>query len=208
MVVIFCLDFQAYAQSFSRDLWHDGEVDLFSGEVLRGKIKYDLDNNSIQVISGGVVRSFSAYQVESFQIFDDLQKTPRIFYTLPFKKSGNYESPVFFELLFEGKKLTLLNRELFIQRAIGAPNPWGWWGPRMGMGTTVVQVDSYYILDMAKEQVIKPSGDQRSDWLLLMRDHREEMSEFMRANRLSVTERKDVLKIMAYYDQLVATANK
>lgn len=196
----------AHAQTFSRDLWHDGEVNLFSGETLRGKIKYDLDNNSIQLSSGGVVRSFSSYQVESFQFFDDLQKTPRAFYSLPFKKAGNYESPVFFELLYEGKKLTLLNREVLLQRAVGVMNPWGWWGPRMGMGTTVVQADSYYILDMVKEQVIKP-GDQRSDWLALMKDFRDEMSEFMRVNKLSVTERKDILKIMAHYDELIRAAS-
>ncbi len=196
------------AQNFSKDMWHDGEVDLFSGETIRGKIKYDLDNNSLQATTGGTVRSFSSYQVESFRIFDDLQKTPRSFYTLPYKKAGNYDSPFFFELLYEGTKLTLLNREVFVQRAIGAPNPWGWgwWGPRMGMGTTVVQLDSYYVLDMAKEQVIKLS-DQRTDWLTLMKDFRDEMSEFMRANKLSVTERKDVLKIMAHYDELVKTAS-
>jgi hypothetical protein len=199
-----------HAQNFSKDLWHDGEVDLFSGETVRGKIKYDLDNNSLQVITGGKVRSFSSYQVESFQFFDDLQKTSRSFFTLPYKKSGNYESPVFFELLYEGSRLTLLNREVFVQRAIGAANPWGWgwWGPpRMGMGTTVVQLDSYYVLNMEKEEVIK-IGDQRSDWLPLMKDFREEISEFMRTNRLSVTERKDVLKIMAYYDELIKTAGK
>ncbi|MCS7018729.1 MAG: hypothetical protein RMJ87_01320 [Cytophagales bacterium] len=194
----------AIAQTFSKDLWHDGEADLFSGETVRGKIKYDLDNNSLQVSTGGIVRSFSAYQVEAFQIFDDLQKTPRYFYTLPYKKTGNYDSPMFFELLYEGIRLSLLNRETFQQRVIGTPGMWGWgwWGPRMGMGTTIVQVDSYYVLDMTKEQVIKP-GDQRADWLLLMKDFRDEIGEFMRANKLSVTERKDLLKIMTYYDELV-----
>jgi hypothetical protein len=211
LIVIFLIEsLWANAQSFSKDIWHEGEVGLFSGETLRGKIKYDLDNNSLQITTGGVVRSLSSYQVESFQFFDELQKTPRSFFTLPYKRIGNYESPVFFELLYEGTKLTLLNREVFVQRAIGAANPWswGWWGlPRMSMGTTAVQSDSYYILDMEKEQVIK-LGNQRGDWLLLMRDFRDEMSEFIRVNKLSVTERKDVLKIMAYYDELIKTSNK
>lgn len=210
LLLTFCLSVVCgvHAQSFSKDLWHDGEADLFSGETLRGKIKYDLDNNSLQISTAGIVRSLSSYQVETFRIFDELQKTQRFFYTLPYKKAGNYDSPVFFELLYEGKKLTLLNREAFVQRVVGMPGfwGWGWWGPRMGMGTTTVQTDNYYVLDMTKEQVIKP-GDQRSDWLALMKDFRDEVSEFIRVNKLSVTERKDLIKIMSYYDELVKNSS-
>ncbi|MCS6967930.1 MAG: hypothetical protein RMJ44_04125 [Cytophagales bacterium] len=198
------LAIQVQGQTFSRDMWHEGEANLFSGETLRGKLKYDLDNNSLQISTAGVVRSFSSYQVESFEIFDELQKVPRTFFTLPYRKSGNYEAPFFFELLYEGKKLTLLNREVFVQRIISGPTMWGWWGPRVAMGTTTVQADSYYLLDMQKEQVIKV-GQQRSDWLALMKDFRDEMNEFIRTNKLSFTQRADVLKIIAYYDQLVQT---
>lgn len=200
------LAFSAQAQTFSRDVWHDGEVDLFSGEVLRGRLKYDLDNNNIQLTYGGVIKSYSAYQVESFQFFDEIQKLPRAFYALPFKK-GNYEAPYFFELLAEGE-LSLLNREVLTQRVVTPTGAWGWgWGRPMGMGTTIPQIeDSYYVLDTPNEKVYK-MDDPKHDLMALMKAYADEVTAHAKSNKLNLNRREDLVRLFNYYNSLKAGAS-
>jgi hypothetical protein len=195
----------AYGQQMSRDFWHDGEVNLFSGETLKGKLKYDLDTDNLQLQFNGTIKSFSAYQVESFQFFDEVLKVPRSFYALPYKKMSNYESPVFFELFTEGF-LTLLNREIITYRMM-YPSGFGGWGYRPWMGTNVpVLDDSYYVLLMKEERVIK-LVEIKKDILYLMEDKTKEVEGFINANRIRFDRREDLVRLFDFYNSLKPKIN-
>lgn len=188
------------AQQLSRDFWHDGEVNLFSGESLRGKLRYDLDNDNIQLQYSGTLKSFSAYQVESFEFFDEIMKTPRIFYALPYSKRENYESPVFFELYTEGY-LSLLNREVITYRTVYPAGFWGWgYRPMMGSNIPILE-DSYYVLKMKEEKVIKIM-DTRKEILELMQDKAQEIEGFIQANRIRMDRRSDLVRLFEFYNSL------
>ncbi len=191
----------ANGQTFSKDVWHDGEADLFSGETLRGKLKYDLETNNLQLTNDGTLKSYSSFQVASFQFFDALAKVPRTFYTLPYQRTADYNSPVFFELFADGESLSLLNREVVIQRAVNPMGMWGGWGFRpMGMSMPVIE-DVYFVLNKGKETVIK-LADQRGGVLALMPDYQDEVANFMKQKKLNPNQRNELIQIMNYYNSL------
>ncbi|TAD99673.1 MAG: hypothetical protein EAZ97_08175 [Bacteroidetes bacterium] len=197
-IIFFLCLFSAsvYAQDkqFSWDYWHNGEVNLFNGESYQGKIKYDWEKNSVQLqLAKGNIQSFNALKVESFFIYDELLKTARDFYTLPFGKVG-YNTPYFFELLTEGH-LDLLNRDVVTQRYVSDP----WYG-RVGMWTSVVfeVIDSYYFL--TKEGVVIKYDHDKDNLLALMSDRSKDIQTFINDKKLSTARRDHLLRIVEYYN--------
>ena len=199
ILVISLLNFSSIAaQQLSRDFWHDGEVNLFSGETLKGRLRYDLDNDNVQLQYGGALKSFSAFQVESFDFFDEIMKMPRSFYALPYSKTDGYTTPVFFELFTEGY-LTLLNREIITYRTTTPMGFWGWgYRPFMGASIPVLE-DSYYVLIVKDEKVVKIS-DIKREVLAMMEDKATEVEGFINANRIHLGRRGDLIRLFDFYN--------
>jgi hypothetical protein len=196
---------QAMSQTFSKDVWHEGEINLFSGETLRGKLKYDLETNSLQVTLDGGLKSYSSFQVESFQFYDAVLKSPRAFYTLPYERSADYSSPVFFELLADGDALSLLTRENIVQRMTAPVGMWGWGMRPMGMSVPVLQ-DVFFILEKEQEKVVK-LAELKGGLLDLMPTHAEEMEQYIKKNRLQLNEREGLVLAINHYNSLKKTGN-
>ena len=197
LVLLFCFS-AAHSQQLSRDFWHDGEVTLFSGETLRGRLHYDLDNDNIQLQYAGAIKSFSAFQVESFDFFDEVLKMQRSFYALPYSKIGSYATPTFFELFADGY-LTLLNREVITYRTATPMGFWGW-GYRPFMGASIpVMDDSYYVLLVKEEKVIQITSVQK-EVLALMEDKASEVEGFINANRIRLDRRGDLIRLFDFYN--------
>lgn len=201
ILMLFCFLFTflpSYAQQLSKDFWHDGEVNLFSGETLKGRLWYDLDNDNIQLQYGGALKSFSAFQVESFDFFDEIMKMPRTFYALPYSKKDGYTTPVFFELFTEGY-LSLLNREIITYRTTMPMGFWGWgYRPFMGASIPVLE-DSYYVLLVKDEKVVKIS-DIKKDLFPMMADKSQEVEGFIGANRIRLDRRGDLIRLFDFYN--------
>ena len=182
-------------QTLSKDVWHEGEVNLFSGETLHGKLRYDLDNDNVQLQTQGILKSFNAFQVESFFFFDQVQKQPRHFYTLPYTKVGKYESPTFFELFTEGE-VSLLNREVINYRYL---TPTGYWATRVSVGNVAVPEveDVYYVL--VREKVTKLDSP-KSQLQELLKDREQEVEQFVQKKRLGYSKRPDLISIVEFYN--------
>ncbi len=193
-LMLFFLE-NTFAQEFSRDYWHNGEVDLFSGETFKGKLKYDLEKDNIVIQTGeGVIKSFSSQKVQCFQFFDALFLLPRYFHTLPFEKRVGYISPVFFELLSEGE-LSLLNREKITQRSVYYPSFGGGWTT-----TTFVLEDEYYILDQKTEKVMAFDPNTQ-DISQFMASKRTQVQDFIRNNRIKANEKMGLMRVFEFYNQ-------
>src|SRR5262245_33802181 len=98
------------AQDWPFELWHDGKIVLLEGDTLKGPIKYDLNQDVLQLNLKTKIEAYSARKVLFFEIFDITVHRYRQFFALPYTSPAGYRAPVFFELLEEGK-LTLLARE-------------------------------------------------------------------------------------------------
>src|SRR5882672_9853324 len=182
-----------FAQTFPFELWHDGKVVLDSGDTIKGAIKYDLQD-LLQVRHQNRMESFSARKVLLFEFFDQGYKRYRTFYSLPYSANGSYKSPVFFEVLTEGK-ITTLAREKVEYRTYGySPFMYG------SYNTRKVLVNIYYLLK--ENGNIQDFSGKRSDWLNLMGNQSDDVLDYAKENKLDFDRKYDLKRIIDYYNSL------
>lgn len=185
-----------HAQEWAFELWHDGKIVLESRDTLKGLIKYDLQQDLIQYNSQrGSVEAFTARKVLFFEIFDKTVGLYRQFYSLPYSATGSYRTPVFFELLNEGK-MTLLTRETLEYRTYSSPYYYG-------STSRLIITYKYYILNDSGN--ITEFIGKKSDLLRLMGKYAGSVEDYMKENKLDVEDRQDIVKIIAYYNSFFKT---
>lgn len=196
LFVLSICTFGLRAQEFPSEYWHDGKIVLEGGDTLRGLIKYDLDRDLIQYnIPDRKTEAYTARKVIHFEIFDTTTKRYRQFYTLPYVMTGTYKTPIFFELLEEGK-LTLLARETIEYRTMGSPYFYGSY-------SRAVLVFKYYFLN--EDGAIQPFTGTKNDLFQMMGNRSKDVEDFIRANRLKFEDKEDFSRIIEFYNSLFGT---
>lgn len=190
---VLCLAGTAHGQQFPFEFWHDGMIVLETGDTLKGSIKYDLQNDLVQISSNNKLESYSARKMTHFEIFDQTVKKYRQFYSIPYITSGDYKAPVIFELLAEGK-MTLLCRESAEYRSYS--NAFY----SYGMQSRLVLVYHYFLLN--EDGSIVPFVGKRNDLLDLMGAQADKVQKYIKANKLDVADRIEFVQIITYYNSL------
>ena len=90
------------AQDFPHEIWHEGKIVLNSKDTIYGDVKYDLQNDLIQININKTIQTYSAHKILFFEIFDATGDYFRQLYSLPYQVKPNYKVPILFELLYEG----------------------------------------------------------------------------------------------------------
>jgi hypothetical protein len=193
IVFFWSIPFFAQCQQFAFELWHDGKVVLESNDTLKGSVKYDLQNDLLQVKVKNHLESLTARKVLFFEIFDSTVKRYRQFYSLPYSQNNTYRIPTFFELLSEGK-ITLLNRERLEYRVVNSSYYY------YGTTTRLVLVNHYYLLKANGN--IEEFEDRKANWLTLMESKESEVREFAKENRLDFSDKYELVRIVEYYNSL------
>ena len=186
---------------FPSQIWHKGNVYDTDGQGFSGLLKYDLDHNLIQV-KGDVIQTLTAANVSFFEIYDEVYGGIRKFYSLPYAINGEYETPVFFEVLTEGNEIALLCREYIATDArnlntMGGMGMNPFFGPQSMMGYRLAF--NYYF---SKDGRIERYSQKKRDLFEMLPGYKDEISLFMRKNRLEHDKRGDLLRITAYYNEL------
>lgn len=78
-LVLICISVAASAQQFPFEFWHEGKIVLETSDTLRGLVKYDLQNDLLQLKIKNQLESFTARKVLFFEIFDQSAKRYRQF---------------------------------------------------------------------------------------------------------------------------------
>ncbi len=183
------------AQVFPSQIWHEGKIVLLDGETIKGNVKYDLENDIIQIDNHNRVQTFSSRKILNFEIFDEGFNSYRLFYALPYKVKPNYETPILFEILHEGS-LSLLCREFIVQETM----PQYGYYPRFGGMMRMRLSYEYYFLK--ENGTIDRYLPKKRDLLHVMRNKSSEVRSFIKKNRLRYDRRDDLAKITAYYNSL------
>ncbi|MCZ8021526.1 MAG: hypothetical protein O9302_07110 [Cyclobacteriaceae bacterium] len=181
------------AQRWPFELWHEGKIVLETGDTLKGNVKYDLAQDLLQYSSTKkIAEAYTARKVVFFEIFDQTVRKYRQFFSLPYSANNTYKTPVFFELLAEGK-LTLLCREAIEFRTYN--NPYF-----VGSYSRQVLVNYFFFLD--EKGNINAFSGRRSDLLNLMQKRRDEVEKYMKKNRLTIDEKYEMAQIVSYFNTL------
>jgi hypothetical protein len=197
ILVLLLLSAVARAQQWPFEMWHEGRIVLTQGDTLKGMIKYDLQQDLVQYSwAQDKVEAFTARKVLFFEIFDNTVHKYRQFYALPYAATGNYKTPVFFELLEEGK-LTLLAREALEYRTYNSMY-------YLGTYSRLVLINKYYFLEENGD--INEFRGNRSDLLDRMGKHSRDVEKYMKANRLKQDDKYDFARIVSYYNSFFKTS--
>jgi hypothetical protein len=181
------------AQNWPSELWHEGKIVLTSGDTLKGMLKYDLKQDLVQyTTSDRSPDAFSSRKVLFFEIFDSSVSRYRRFFALPYMTSPGYKTPIFFELLEEGK-MTLLAREFLEYRNSSS----------MYGATFLVLSHKYFLLK--DNGTIEQFEGTRNDLLDMMGKHSDKVEKFIRSNRLNIEYKEDFARAVDYYNSLAGS---
>jgi hypothetical protein len=195
LALIFIILFQIplKAQVFPSELWHEGKLVLVSEDTLPGKIKYDLPKGIVQVDNGAKVYTYSAKNIFYFEIYDITSEHYREFYVLPYGVASSYKIPVIFEVLVEGN-ISLLSQEYVGLKNIQNPYSYGNYSKE-------VLIYDYYFLD--KNGNITKYTQKKKDLMNALISRRNQVTEYMKSNRLHHDKRNDLIRIIAFYNALL-----
>ncbi len=186
------LSISAQRQTWPFELWYEGKIVLDSGDTLRGLVKYDLQKDVVEYTRNDRSADvFTARKAVFFEIFDEKAKHYRRFFALPYEATAGYRTPVFFELLEEGK-LTLLAREFLEYRTNTSPYFYGY--------STLVLDHKFYFLH--ENGTIDLFSGNKNDLFEMMGKYSDEVQKFIRKNRLRLDDRYDFARIIDYYNSL------
>lgn len=198
ILAIFCLiSVEVFSQTFPSQLWHDGKLVLLDEDTLVGKLKYDFENDLVQLNIRNTIQTYASRKILYFEIFDEMSNNYRYFYSLPYEIQHNYEIPIIFEVLYEGE-LTLLAREIIVTETVPQYNTFY----RPQFYNTRARLDyKYYFLNI--NGMIEHYTMKKNDLLSYMKKKSSQVKQYMRKNNLKHDQRADLFRIVAYYNALI-----
>lgn len=193
VLIVLLLSLTTTAQILPSEMWHNGTAYLTDGNKYTGEVKYDLENNLIQLrTSNDKLFSFSSQKIEYFKIYDNYFRGIRTFYSLPYDFNGDGYSPnIFFEVLWEDS-VSLLCREYIIQQN---PNNFN----QISFRTLSFK---YFILDQ-KEGLFPYSGRRKELLLMIDREYTQDLKQYIKKNNLKTNLRGDLTDIFEYFNELI-----
>jgi len=197
VISLLLMDLYVFAQQFPSEIFHDGKVVLTSGDTISGRIKYNLQNDLVEVITGGVVQTYTARKIIKFTIFDKTVDTYRTFYSVPYYREPNYKVPMLFEVLYEGQ-LSLLARESLVQENVPSYNYYY----RGNYNITQTRIEyQYFFLD--NKGNFRRFTTKKNDLLDIMARRGPQIKQYIKKNHLKTDKKGDLVRITAYYNSLM-----
>jgi hypothetical protein len=196
LAILMVTSLTASSQNWPFELWHEGKIVLNAGDTLKGYVKYDMQQDLVQYsLDERKSEVYTARKVLYFEIFDNTVHKYRRFFTLPYAANSSYRTPIFFELLEEGK-MTLLAREHLEYKTYNSPY-------YIGSFSRLVLTNKFFFLQ--DDGTIEEFRGSRSDLLDLMGRQADAVDKYMRTNNLRFDEKQDIAQIVGYYNSLVGS---
>lgn len=196
------LSIVVFAQDFPSELWHNGKLVLLSEDTIVGKIKYDLQNDAVQINVRNVLQTYSARKILYFEIFDETIESYRHFYALPYNVQSNYQIPLLFEVLYEGH-LSLLCREEIVTESVPQYNsyPYSNYGTRPYNQSRARLNYKYYFLDEKGE--IQYYNMKKNELMSFFKKRQQQIKQYIKKNKLKHDKMRDLVRVTAYYNALL-----
>ena len=171
-----------------------GMVVLTTDDTLYGTFTIDLADNLLEVHIGNTIRTFSARQVQHFTYKEEEdEKREHIFVSLPYNERSNYKVPTFFDMLYGGKRLSLLVRESYV--TVSLPQYDSFTNRSFNRTQTRLVQDFFFLTEAG---LVKRYGNRRKDLYALFPEHEAHIKQYMEQNNLGYTSREDLFKITEY----------
>lgn len=181
----------ANGQSLPPDYWHPGTVVFINGDSVKGKVKYNFDQNIVQLSYQDRIYSYTPQKVDHFYFYDITNDSlKRNIKTFDYNKTENYIIPIFFEILVD-KKRPLLRRESVVVRTNA--------GVMMQGFTNTYRVLDYEYYYRTNDKISDVPGRRRklaksfgSEWRAIL--------DYMKDNNLRATNQRHLIKLYNYFN--------
>lgn len=193
LIIIVCFSQSAFAKKLPpEEAWNSGTLVLKNNEVVKGNIYYNPEYDLVQVKDKDKIRTFSPYNVQYFQFYDEAREIKRVYAALEEVKRRKKQKGVgFYEVLLDGT-LVLLRKEVnyvlpeyeILYNTIDLV-------PSMSS-------NHYILLD---DQLIAFNNFQQ-DVLPLMSDHNREIEKYILDQEFDISDFVDQILIIDYYNYL------
>ncbi len=191
----------SFSQNLPQEMWHPGYIVLDSEDTLQGKVQYDFESNLVQFTVDKTVKTFTSQNILFFSFHCQYFKRVRSVYSIPYELKGRVKTPVFFEILEEGK-ITLMTREyVTIENNNRFGNPM--YRTRGGFGSREILTYDYFLL--TDDGKIHKFSEKKKDLLPFFGRFESDMKDYIKDRRLKVDRQGDLVTIMKYYNGLVSS---
>ena len=209
--------------------WGQGSIMLNDGRELKGAIRYNEKTGIVSFESGKVSKSLTSRNLVGFEYFDERQSRQRVFYSLPYEDpTNNIETNLIFEVLRQFKDFAVLTKTDPFQVKQNTnnnnnPNPTFLSNDLNSNSIKVTQVETIYFMEasgtikpyceITRKEVEKALFDRSVvkskivDKKLLqqyLKDKFADVTAYAKKEDLDLDTKEDFLKILDYYQGLLA----
>lgn len=185
----------ASGQKLPSDYWHPGAVVFINGDSVSGKIKYNFEQNIVQLTYDSRIYSYTPQKIDRFYFLDITKDSVRRYVkTYEFFKNDNYKIPLFFEVLADGKRPLLRRESVVLRTTAAAP------GMMMhGFANSYRMIDYDYFYRKGDEIFDLPSRKRKlaktfgNEW--------RNMYDYIKEERIKTSKEKDLIKLYNYYNR-------
>lgn len=172
--------------------WNSGTLVLKNNEVVKGKIYYNQEYDLVQVKDEDKIRTFTPFNVQYFQFYDEAREIKRLYAALENRKGkNNRKGYTFYEVLLDGS-LVLLRKE--VSHVI----------PEYEILYNTIDLvpsmsSNHYVL--IEDQLVAYNNFQQ-DVMPLMQDHAREIENYILDQQYDILDFVDQILIIDYYNFL------
>ena len=193
-----------FAQQFPSDLWHPGLLVTNQGDSIKGNLKYDFENQSIQLDDGETLKAFNVNNLFFFEIYDETIRDHRQFYSLMYEVGYEYSIPVLFEMIINGK-LSLLLRERIVSESTQSSFP-SYYAysmmPRFSNNSGYVNKIKYDYFFLDNDGNILKFKGKKKELYNLMNDQYEKVKSYISNNKINLKRMSDLARVVSFYNQI------
>lgn len=193
--------FSVCAQQAAEDAdWNPGYIVTSEEDTLYGPVSVNYASDLVQVNEENSVKTFGPNQIELVYYKENSGTEERYIYTFPFHPYSDFKPQKFFEVLFSGKFLCLLGREMLISETVPVYDNFTY---RNYFITRTREVIDFYL--MFPGEKVKSFTGNKKELLSLLSDKKEGIKKFISENKLNTTKKEDLLLIVREYNRLKAS---
>lgn len=188
-----------FAQNSIKDLenWNPGYLVTVEEDTLYGPIIVNYQNDLVQINEENTVKTFGANQVIMVYIKDNDSDNERYIYSFPFHPYSDFKPSKLFEMLYSGKSICLLAREMLVTETVPMYDNFSY----RTYYTTRTRLSAEFFF-LFPEKKVRAVTTSKKEVLNLLGDKKEEMKKLISSQKLSVTQKEDLIRIVTEYNKL------
>jgi hypothetical protein len=177
--------------------WNPGYLITTDEDTIYGPVSISYTKDLVQINEENTVKTFGPNQIEMIYFKENSGTEERYVYTFPFHPYSDFKPQKFFEMLFSGKFLCLLGREMLVSETVPVYDNFTY---RNYFITRTREVVDFFL--MFPGEKVKAFSGNKKELYNLLGDKKELIKNFISDNKLNPTKKEDLLLVIREYNRL------